>query len=83
MGKRPKRKDYTRVRLDSGHHRRILLVMLVLGLLAFVPVIGRLYGLMIADYGYYADLALRNQTRTTSYSGPRHVRIPTRQDRGP
>ena len=71
MGKRPKKKDYTRVRLDSGHHRRILLVMLILGVLAFVPVLGRLYSLMIADYGYYADLALRNQTRTTAVSADR------------
>ena len=71
MGKRPNKKDYTRVRLDSGHYRRILLVMLILGVLAFVPVLGRLYSLMIADYGYYADLALRNQTRTTAVSADR------------
>ncbi len=71
MGKRPARKEYTRVRLDSGHHRRILLVMLILGMLAFLPVLGRLYGLMISDYGYYANLALRNQTRTTQVPADR------------
>ncbi len=70
MGK-PGKKEYTRVRLDSGHHRRILLVMLVLGLLAFVPVLIRLYSLMISDYGYYSGLALRNQTRTTVVTGLR------------
>ena len=29
--------QYDRLRLNSGQHRRILLVMLVMGLLAFVP----------------------------------------------
>ena len=71
MGKRPGKKHYSRVRLDSGHHRRILLVMLVLGLAAFVPVLGRLYSLMIADYDYYSRLALRNQSRTTAVSPDR------------
>ncbi len=70
MGKHPN-KEYTRLRLDSGHHRRILLVMLLLGALAFVPVLLRLYRLMITDYSYYADLALRNQTRTTAVTGER------------
>ncbi len=70
MGK-TKKTEYTRVRLDSGHHRRILLVMLILGLLAFVPVLIRLCNLMIRDYGYYAGLALRNQTRTTAVTGIR------------
>ena len=71
MGKRPGKKHYSRVRLDSGHHRRILLVMLVLGLAAFVPVLGRLYSLMITDYDYYSRLALRNQSRTTAVSPDR------------
>ncbi len=70
MGKRRK-KELGRVRLDSGHHRRIMLVMCLLGILAFVPVALRLYRLMIRDYSYYADLALRNQTRTTSVTAER------------
>ncbi len=69
--KKPPKKEYARVRLDSGHHKRIGLVMLVLGILAFVPVLFRLYGLMIRDYDYYAGLALRNQTRTTSVTAQR------------
>ncbi len=54
------RKEYDRLRLNSGQHKRILLVMLVLGILAFVPVAWRLYALMIDQYEYYAGLALRN-----------------------
>jgi len=69
MGKKPER--YARVRFDSAQHGRILLVMAVLGLLAFAPVLWRLYDLMIAQYDYYSDLALRNQTRTTPVNAHR------------
>jgi stage V sporulation protein D (sporulation-specific penicillin-binding protein) len=66
-----KQKHYQRVRQDSGQHRRILLVAALLGAVAFVPVIVRLYGLMIRDYEYYANLALRNQTRSTTVTAHR------------
>jgi len=68
-----KKKTYTRIRGDSGQHRRILAVAAVLGIVAFVPVALQLYSLMITDHGYYADLALRNQTRTTKVSADRGV----------
>ena len=59
------------MRADTGHHRRILAVMAVLGLAAFIPVAFRLYSLMISDHPYYSRLALRNQTRTTSVTADR------------
>ena len=59
-------KKYDRLRINTGQHRRVMLAALVLGFAAFAPVGARLYGLMIRDYDYYANLALRNQTRTTS-----------------
>lgn len=62
---------YSRVRIDSGHHRRIATVMAVLGVLAFVPMVVRLYELMVVDYDYYARLALRNQSRTTTVAAQR------------
>ena len=72
MGKRTETgKQHQRLRLDSGHHRRITLVAIVLGILAFVPVGFRLYRLMVTDYDYYAALALRNQTRTTVVAADR------------
>ena len=71
MAKREGRKEFTRVRADSGHHRRILAVMAILGLVAFIPVALQLYQLMITDYAYYANLALRNQTRTTNVTAHR------------
>ena len=67
-------KRYERLRGDTGQHRRILIVMAMLGALAFGPVAWRLYDLMIANYDYYAGLALRNQSRTTSVS-PRRGEI--------
>ena len=60
-----------RYRMDSGHHHRILLVMALLGVLAFVPVGFRLYTLMIRDYDYYARLARNNQSRTTRVAADR------------
>jgi len=66
-----KRKYYERVRLDSGHHRRIRLIAACLGILAFLPVALRLYYLMVDRYEYYADKALRNQTRTTTVASDR------------
>ena len=72
MAKNAKQKKrYERVRFDSGQHHRILAVMAVLGLVAFVPAALRLTQLMVRDYEYYAKLALRNQTRTTTVTAQR------------
>ena len=64
-------REYNRIRMDSGQHRRIFLTAVVLGVLAFVPVGFRLHELMITDYHYYSNLALRNQTRTTPVTANR------------
>ena len=66
-----RKKEYARIRMDSGQHWRIRMAALILGLLAFVPVGLRLYQLMISQYGYYSQIALRNQTRTTRVTGDR------------
>ena len=71
MAKKKGRKEFARVRADSGHHRRIIAVMIILGITAFLPVGLQLYGLMITDFDYYSDLALRNQTRTTNVTAHR------------
>ena len=69
MGK--KTANYDRLRYNTGQHRRIGLVMLFFGALAFAPVFWRLYDLMVRNYDYYAALALRNQTRTTQVAARR------------
>ena len=71
MVKRKQKKEYARVRADSGQHRRILAVMAILAVAAFVPIGLRLYYLMIHSYDEYSNLALRNQTRTTTVTADR------------
>ena len=71
MKKSPRKKSYTRLRFDSGQHRRILITMAVLCVLGFIPVFFRLYNLMVTQYDKYAALALRNQTRTTPVTAHR------------
>ena len=71
MAKKQRKKEYFRIRADTGHHRRILAVMAALGVLAFVPVGIQLCSLMIQNYDYYSNLALRNQTRTTKVTADR------------
>ncbi len=73
MGKTVKKREYNRVRKDSGQHRRITLTALFLGVLAFIPLVMQLYSLMVRDYDYYAKLALRNQTRTTRVTADRGI----------
>ena len=71
MAKRPRKREYARIRADTGQHKRIFATGLVFGVVAFVPVALRLYDLMVTNYDYYADLALRNQTRTTRVAADR------------
>ena len=62
---------YGRLRGDLGQKRRILGVTAALGVLAFLPVAAQLYRLMVVEYDYYAELALRNQSRTTVVTADR------------
>ncbi len=71
MAKKDRKREFVRVRADSGQHRRIIAVMVLLGIAAFAPVVIQLYQLMITDFDYYSDLALRNQTRTTNVTAHR------------
>ncbi len=68
-----RKRSYTRIRQDSGQHRRILAIALVLGFVAFIPICVQLYTLMVTDYAYYAKLALKNQTRTTTVTANRGI----------
>ena len=71
MKKKPDKRKFGRIRGDSGQRRRVLIVSLLLGILAFIPVSVRLVQLMVVDYGYYTRLALDNQTRVTRVTGER------------
>ena len=67
------KKTYERIRADSGQHQRIFCLMAVLGILAFVPSVLQLHKLMILEQEYYKNLALRNQTRTTTVTAERGI----------
>jgi stage V sporulation protein D (sporulation-specific penicillin-binding protein) len=67
------KKTYERIRADSGQHKRIFCLMAVLGILAFVPSVLQLHKLMILEQEYYKNLALRNQTRTTTVTAERGI----------
>ena len=71
MKKHGDKRSFGRVRADSGQHRRVLMIAAILGIVAFIPAVLQLYNLMIVQYDYYADLALRNQTRTTQVMADR------------
>ena len=43
-------KEFGRLRMDSGQHRRVMLTAVFLGILAFVPMVARLYSLMVTQY---------------------------------
>jgi len=72
-GSMAKKREYVRMRGDSGQQRRILFMAICLGVLAFVPVAVQLFQLMITDYDYYNRLALANQTRSTQVAARRGV----------
>ena len=74
MNKSPKngnKKIYRRIRGDSGQLRRTGITMILLGAVAFLPVIGQLYSLMVADYDSFSALALSNQSRSTAIAAQR------------
>ena len=71
MAKKNRKREFVRVRADSGQHRRIIAIMILLGIAAFAPIVFQLYQLMITDFDYYSNLALRNQTRTTNVTAHR------------
>ncbi|MCI5994172.1 MAG: PASTA domain-containing protein [Clostridiales bacterium] len=53
--------------------RRTLVLMLVCGILAFIPLVVTLYKLMIVEHDYYETLAINNQTRYTKLTANRGV----------
>ena len=51
--------------------RRTLVLMVLCGIVAFVPLIGTLYHLMITEHDYYNEKAIKNQTRSTNLTATR------------
>ncbi len=53
--------------------RRTLVLMVLCGIVAFVPLIGTLDHLMITEHDYYNEKAIKNQTRSTNLTATRGV----------
>lgn len=60
-----------RIRADKGILNRTGVVLVLCGILAFLPVVGMLANLMIFRHEEYSLKALQNQTRTTSVTASR------------
>ncbi len=58
---------------DRSILRRAFGMMVILGALIFIPVVGMLAKLMLADHDKYEAKAIRNQTRSTSITASRGV----------
>ncbi len=52
---------------------RTLILMILCGVVLFIPLIATLYQLMIRDHDKYEEMAIRNQTRSTSLTASRGV----------
>ena len=52
---------------------RTLILMILCGVIAFIPLIGTLYNLMITQHDYYNEKAIKNQTRSTNLTAARGV----------
>lgn len=53
--------------------RRTFVLMIVCGIVVFIPLIATLYHLMITEHDYYEALAINNQTRYTKLTANRGV----------
>lgn len=69
-GKRPEVK-FERIRAGGGMIRRTAVVMLLCGILAFIPVLGMLLDLMVLRNDEFSAKALENQTRSASVTASR------------
>ena len=70
---RKKKPAYDREKANRQVLRRTLAMMIVCGILLFIPLMATLFRLMILDHDKYETDAIENQTRSTSVSASRGV----------
>ena len=64
---------YDRAKAGHGVLRRTTFIMLLVGVLLFIPLIWRLFRLMIVQHDQYESRAISNQTRSTTVTADRGV----------
>ena len=52
---------------------RTFILMILCGVVLFIPLIATLYDLMITDHDKYEEMAIQNQTRSTTLTASRGV----------
>ena len=79
MARRP-RKPVKKQQAGSAKERanrtilsRTLILMILCGIVLFIPLIATLYQLMIVDHDKYEEMAIQNQTRSTTLTASRGV----------
>lgn len=65
--------EQSRQRANRTILRRTLVLMVLCGVVAFIPLIATLYKLMIVEHDYYESLAINNQTRYTQLTANRGI----------
>lgn len=80
MARRPRRPMKQKHQAGSSAERanrtiltRTMVLMLLCGIVLFVPLIATLYNLMITEHDKYEELAIQNQTRSTTLTAARGV----------
>lgn len=79
MARRPRRmpkKKYAGSSAERANRTilsRTLILMILCGVVLFIPLIATLYNLMITDHEKYEEMALQSQTRSTSLTAARGV----------
>lgn len=69
--KRKKQRRQERIRADRGMLSRTGVILILCGIVAFLPVVGMLTNLMVFRHDEYSEKALNNQTRTTTVTASR------------
>ena len=64
---------YDRAKAGHGVLRRTTFIMILVGVLLFIPLIWRLFRLMIVQHDQYESRAISNQTRSTTVTADRGV----------
>lgn len=80
MPRRPRKEHSAKQQAGSARERanrtilgRTMILMVLCGVVLFVPLIATLYQLMIVDHDKYEEMAISNQTRSTTLTASRGV----------
>ena len=71
MKRKKKQAGTARERANRTILQRMLVLMILCGVILFIPLIANLYQIMIVDHDFYEEKAIDNQTRSTTLTASR------------